>query len=90
MWSLLWLTGASQYTHDVSLLNIDAFRMGPCFDDQPSVYFQHYNMAFRRILKVIHFLSYFNLIYSALLYSAAKAYNTISIHPSNHSSPTLF
>ena len=62
MWSLLWLTGASQYTHDVSLLNIDAFRMGPCFDDQPSVYFKHYNMAFRRILKVC-------LVYSTLLHS---------------------
>ena len=67
MWSVLWLSGASQYTHDVSLLNIDAFRMGPLFDDQPSAYFKLYELAFRRILKAVDFGKSATVCFKSLL-----------------------
>ena len=53
--SLLWLSGASAYSKDVSLLNIDSFRMQQFFGDQPNEYFSHYFKGFRRILKASDF-----------------------------------
>jgi hypothetical protein len=53
--SLLWLSGTAVHSQDVTLLNIDSFRMQPCFGDQPNDYFYHYFKAFRRVLRAADF-----------------------------------
>jgi hypothetical protein len=53
--SLLWLSGKAAHSQDVTLLNIDSFRMQPCFGDQPNDYFYHYFKAFRRVLRAADF-----------------------------------
>lgn len=53
--SLLWLSGNAAQSQDVTLLNIDSFRMQPYFGDQPNDYFYHYFKAFRRVLRAQDF-----------------------------------
>lgn len=53
--SLLWLSGAAAYAKDVSLLNIDSFRMQQYYGDQPNEYFSYYTKSFRRILRAKDF-----------------------------------
>ena len=53
--SLLWLSNAAAYSKDVSLLNIDSFRMQQYYGDEPNEYFSYYTKTFRRILKAKDF-----------------------------------
>ena len=53
--SLLWLSGAAAYSKDISLLNIDSFRMQQYYGDEPNEYFSYYSKTFRRILKAKDF-----------------------------------
>ena len=53
--SMLWLTNSASYNKDISLLNIDSFRMQQYFGDEPNEYFNHYKKSFRRILKAKDF-----------------------------------
>lgn len=53
--SMLWLSGTAAHSQDITLLNIDSFRMQPYFGDQPNEYFYHYFKAFRRVLRAVDF-----------------------------------
>lgn len=53
--SMLLLSGEAAHTQDVTLLNIDSFRMQPFYGDQANAYFNHYSRTFRRIVKAVDF-----------------------------------
>lgn len=40
IWTMLWLSGTSQESRDMSLFNIDAVKKGRYFGDQPNQFFK--------------------------------------------------
>ena len=68
LWTVLWLSGASRYTHDVTLLNIDSLRYDSQYhDDEFNSYFAHYFNSFRRILKAKNFGKTSNVCFKTLI-----------------------
>jgi hypothetical protein len=57
VWIMLWMEGIARYGHDIEMLNIDSFKLGHNFDDQPNHFFLTYQKSLRNILKGIDFHS---------------------------------
>lgn len=55
VWTALWVSGMTQYTKDITFLNIDGLYKGHVYDDQPNHYFAHYDATFRRVIKAADF-----------------------------------
>lgn len=51
VWVMLWMQGLSKYAHHIEMLNIDSFRQGHNWDDQPNGFFMTYYKSLRNILK---------------------------------------
>ena len=51
VWLMLWLTGLTAHSHEVTFLNIDSFRGGHNFDDDLFDFGLHYERNFARVLK---------------------------------------
>lgn len=43
VWSMLWLSGYSKFSKDITFLNIDSMRKGKYFGDQMNQYFKYKN-----------------------------------------------
>jgi hypothetical protein len=57
VWAMLWLSGMSPHTKDITFLNIDAIRMGHSYKDELGTFGKHYSTAFARILTAKDFAS---------------------------------
>lgn len=55
IWVILWLSGRGRYADDIEMLNVDSFKLGHNFDDQPNVFFTTYRKTMKNILKGIDF-----------------------------------
>ena len=55
IWIMLWMQGIARYEHQIEMLNIDSFKLGHNFDDQPNAFFTTYAKTLRGILKGIDF-----------------------------------
>jgi hypothetical protein len=55
IWIMLWMQGIARFEHQVEMLNIDSFKLGHNFDDQPNAFFTTYYKSLRGILKGIDF-----------------------------------
>ena len=55
VWLMLWLTGLTAHSHEVTFLNIDSFRGGHNFDDDLFDFGLHYEKTFARVLKASDF-----------------------------------
>lgn len=50
VWSMMWLSGVSQQSKDISFLNIDAIKKGKYFGDLPNQFFKCVSCLLRRFL----------------------------------------
>lgn len=55
VWVLMWLNGIARHAKSVDMLNIDSFKLGHNFDDNPNVFFTTYRKALRSIMKGVDF-----------------------------------
>lgn len=55
IWIMLWMQGIARHSHEIEMLNIDSFKLGHNFDDQPNAFFTTYYKSLRNILKGIDF-----------------------------------
>jgi hypothetical protein len=55
IWIMLWLAGVGRYGKNIDMLNIDSFKLGHNFDDEPNSFFLTYYKSLKDILKGISF-----------------------------------
>lgn len=55
VWIMLWMQGIARYEHQIEMLNVDSFKLGHNFDDQPNAFFTTYYKSLRGILKGVDF-----------------------------------
>lgn len=55
VWIMLWMDGVARDSHSLNMLNIDSFKLGHNFDDEPNVFFLPYKKNFNSIMKGIDF-----------------------------------
>jgi hypothetical protein len=55
IWMMLWLAGIARYGKNIEMLNIDSFKLGHNFDDEPNSFFLTYYKSLKDILKGISF-----------------------------------
>jgi hypothetical protein len=51
VWIMLWISKFGRYSHNLEMLNIDSFKLGHNFDDEPNAFFLHYQKSLKYILK---------------------------------------
>jgi hypothetical protein len=51
VWIMMWLDGVARDSHNLNMLNIDSFKLGHNFDDEPNVFFLPYKKNLKSILK---------------------------------------
>lgn len=51
VWVMLWLAGVARQSKQLNMLNIDSFKLGHNFDDEPNAFFLSYRKNFNGILK---------------------------------------
>jgi len=55
VWVMMWMDGLARDSHSLNLLNIDSFKLGHNWDDQPNAFFLPYKRNMHSILKGIDF-----------------------------------
>lgn len=55
VWVMLWMDGLARDSHLINMLNIDSFKLGHNFDDQPNAFFLPYTKNLNSILKGFDF-----------------------------------
>ena len=55
VWVMMWLDGLAGSSQSLDMLNIDSFKLGHNFDDQPNAFFLPYQKNLRRIFKGVDF-----------------------------------
>mmetsp|Transcript_6302 Transcript_6302/g.10503 ORF Transcript_6302/g.10503 Transcript_6302/m.10503 type:complete len:664 (+) Transcript_6302:51-2042(+) len=55
VWIMMWMDGYARYSHQLNMLNIDSFKLGHNFDDQPNTFFLPYTKNLRSIMKGLDF-----------------------------------
>ncbi|KAJ1396906.1 hypothetical protein B484DRAFT_458801, partial [Ochromonadaceae sp. CCMP2298] len=51
VWVMLWMEGVGRGARSLNMLNVDSFKLGHNFDDQPNAFFHHYTTSMQHILK---------------------------------------
>jgi len=55
IWVMLWLGQVARYSHNLNILNIDSFKLGHNWLDEPNAFFNIYRKNFNEILKGVDF-----------------------------------
>jgi hypothetical protein len=55
VWVMLWMSGIARHAKSVDMLNIDSFKLGHNFDDQPNSFFSTYRQSMHEIFKGVDF-----------------------------------
>jgi hypothetical protein len=55
VWVMMWMEGVGRGAHSLNMLNVDSFKLGHNFDDQPNAFFNHYTNSLQSILKGVDF-----------------------------------
>lgn len=55
VWIMLWLSGIARHGKNVDMMNIDSFKLGHNFDDEPNHFFSTYRQSLHEILKGVDF-----------------------------------
>lgn len=55
VWVMLWLSGIARHSEAINILNVDSFKLGHNWQDQPNGFFNIYRRNFHEILKGVDF-----------------------------------